>query len=160
MAALALNVGDAAETERVVEEMVSTLGDNAPWFLCFGLWIRAILAVRQGHADAAIGLVREGLLRIRALNDRFSLMYSLVPLAAAAVLKGNDAWAARILGTRDAVVDRTGATLADPSVHALRAETERDVRARLGPDRWAEAYAAGRKASMDTLLRDIDGARA
>ena len=161
MAAMTLHVGDAAaETERLVEEMVSTLGDNAPWFLCFGLGFRAILAVRHGQADEAIGLVREALLRIRALNDRFSLMYSLVPLAAAAVLKGNDAWAARILGTRDAVVDRTGATLADPSFHALRAQIERDVRARLGPDRWAAAYAAGRKASIDTLLKDIDSALA
>jgi hypothetical protein len=75
-------------------------------------------------------------------------------------LKRNDVWAARILGIRDAVAERTGATLADPSVHELRAETERDVRARLGPDRWARAYAAGRKASIDSLLKDIDSARA
>ena len=44
----------------------------------------------------------------------------------------------------------------DKSVHALREQTERDVRARLGPDRWARAYAAGRRASIDALLKDID----
>jgi hypothetical protein len=27
---------------------------------------------------------------------------------------------------------------------------------RLGPDRWAMAYAAGRKTSIDGLLKDID----
>ena len=30
------------------------------------------------------------------------------------------------------------------------------MRARLGPDRWARAYAAGRKMSIDSLLEDID----
>ena len=160
MAAMALATGDAAEAERFVDEAASTLGDNAPWFLCFGLWIRALLSVRRGHADEAIGLVRECLLRARTLNDRFAFVYALVPLAAAVALKRNDVWAARILGIRDAVAERTGATLADPSVHELRAATERDVRARLGPDRWARAYAAGRKASIDSLLKDIDSARA
>jgi hypothetical protein len=35
---------------------------------------------------------------------------------------------------------------------------EREVRARLGPDRWARAYAAGRVTSIDSLIKDIDGA--
>jgi tetratricopeptide (TPR) repeat protein len=39
-------------------------------------------------------------------------------------------------------------------------EAARDVRARLGPDRWARAYATGRSASIDALLKDIDEARA
>ena len=84
-------------------------------------------------------------------------MYTLVPLAAAAALKGDDAWAARILGALDAVTDRTGARFADDSVRDLREQAERDARARLGSDRWAEAYAAGRKTSIDALLKDIDG---
>jgi hypothetical protein len=37
---------------------------------------------------------------------------------------------------------------------------ERETRARLGPERWAQAYAAGRKSSIDMLLKDIDRARA
>ena len=82
-------------------------------------------------------------------------MYALVPLAAAAVLKGDDAWAARILGARDAVTERTGA-MVDKSVDDLREQAEREVRARLGPDRWARAYAAGRSASIDSLMKNID----
>ena len=82
---------------------------------------------------------------IRELHDKFAFVYALVPLAAAAVLKGDDAWAARILGARDAVTERTGATVVDQSVHALGEQAEREVRARLGPDRWARAYAAGRR---------------
>jgi tetratricopeptide (TPR) repeat protein len=160
MAAMALAAGDGAEAERFVDETAATLGDHAPWFLCFGLWIRALLSVRRGHADEAIGLVRECLLRARALNDRFAFVYALIPLAAAAALKGNDLWAARILGIRDAVAERTGATLADPSVYELRAQTERELRARLGANRWPRAYAAGRNASIDSLLKDIESARA
>jgi hypothetical protein len=100
--------------------------------------------------------VRESLTRIRELHDRFAFVYALVPLAAAAVLKGDDAWAARILGARDTVTERTGVTVVDPSVRDLRDRAEREVRARLGPDRWAQAYAAGRSASLDALLKDID----
>ena len=90
------------------------------------------------------------------LHDKFAFVYALVPLAAAAVLKGDDAWAARILGARDAVTERTGVTVVDKSVHDLREQAEREVRARLGPDRWARAYAAGRGTSIDALLKDID----
>ena len=85
-------------------------------------------------------------------------MYALVPLAAAAVLKGDDEWAARILGARDAVTERTGATVVDKSVHDLRTRRNARLRARLGPDRWAQCYAAGRKSSVDALLQDIDRA--
>jgi hypothetical protein len=80
----------------------------------------------------------------------------LVPLAAAAVLKGEDAWAARILGARDAVSKSTGVNVVDPSMHDVQEAAEREARARLGPDRWAVAYAAGRKTSIDALLKDID----
>ena len=61
----------------------------------------------------AIAFVRESLTHIRGLHDKFAFVYALVPLAAAAALKGDDAWAARILGARDAVTERTGATVAD-----------------------------------------------
>jgi hypothetical protein len=159
MAAIALSSGEGEETERLLDQAASALGGTAPLYMCFGAWIRAVVAVRRGDADAAIGWVRESLVRIRDLNDKFALVYALVPLAAAAALKGNDAWAARILGLRDAVAERTGATLVDSSVHELRAQVEPEVRERLGPDRWAVAYAAGQTASIDSVLKDIDRAR-
>ena len=118
--------------------------------------MRAVLAVRRGNPDQAIALVRENLTRIRELHDKFAFVYALVPLAAAAVLKGDDAWAARILGARDAVTERTGVTVVDKSVHDLREQAEREARARLGPDRWARAYVAGRGTSIDALLKDIE----
>lgn len=118
----------------------------------------ATIAGLSVHAvsDEAIALVRESLARIKELHDKFAFVYALVPLAAAAVLKGDDAWAARILGARDDVTARTGATVVDRSVQDLRDQAEREVRARLGPDRWERAYTAGRRTSIDALLKDID----
>ena len=132
--------------------------DAGPWFLNLPLYIHAILAVQRGKPDAAIALVRESLTCSRQLHDKFAFVYALVPLAAAASLKGDDAWAARILGARDAITERTGATVADRSIRGLREEAERQGRGRLGPDRWARAYAAGRTASIDSLLKDIETA--
>jgi hypothetical protein len=72
------------------------------------------------------------------------------------VLKGDDEWAARILGARDAVTEHTGVTVVDKSVQDLRERAEMEVRARLGPARWARAYAAGRRTSIDALLKDTE----
>jgi len=156
MAVVALASGDAGQAERLLDEATSVLRHAGPWFLTWALYVRAILAVRREKPGEAIALVRESLTRIRELHDKFAFVYALVPLAAAAVLKGDDTWAARILGARDAVTERTGVTVVDPSVHDLREQAEREVRARLGPDRWGRAYAAGRVISIDSLMKDID----
>ena len=157
MAKVALEIGDAAEAECLLDEATSVLR-HCPWFLALVSYRRALLAVRRGNPDDAIALVRESLTLFRQLQDKFAIVYVMVPLAVAAVLKGDDLWAARILGARDAVTERTGATIVDKWVHALGEQAERDVRARLGPDRWARAHAAGRTTSIDALLKDIDSA--
>ncbi len=157
LAGVALATGDTGLAERLVDEATSALRDAGPWFLLLTLYVRAILAVRRGNPDEAISLVRESVTRIRELHDKFEFVYAMVPLAAAAVLKGDDAWAARILGARDAVTESTGAAVVDKSVHDLREQAEQQVRARLGPDRWLRAYAAGRRTSIDSLLKEIDG---
>ena len=153
----ALLEGDAGQVERLLGDATLVLRNAGPWFLSLVRYLRAILAVRRGDADETIALMRESLTRIGELRDKFAFVYALVPLAAAAVLKGNDAWAARILGAREAVTERTGATIVDTSVDDLRKQAEREVRDRLGPDQWARAYAAGRTMSIDALLKDIEG---
>jgi predicted ATPase/DNA-binding XRE family transcriptional regulator len=159
-AVIALATGDAGQAERLLDEATSVLRHAGPWFLTWALYVRAVLEVRRGNADQAIGVVRESLTRIRELHDTFAFVYALVPLAAAAVLKGDDAWAARILGARDAVTERTGVRFVDKSVRDLNERAQRDARTHLGPERWARAYAAGRRTSIDALLRDIESATA
>jgi tetratricopeptide (TPR) repeat protein len=156
MALVALATGDTSQAERLLIEATAALRSTGPWFLTPVTNLRAILATQCGHFDEAIALVRENLTRIRELQDKFAFVYALVALAAAAVLKGDDAWAARILGAGDSVTERTGATVVDKPVQEVREQAERESRARLGPDRWARAYASGRSASIDSLLKDID----
>ena len=156
MAAVVLATGDLAHAERLLDEATSVLRHTAPWFLSWTLYLRAFLTVRRRSPDEAIAFVRESLTHIRQLHDTFAFVHALVPLAAAAVLKGDDEWAARILGARDAVTERTGAAVAGKSVEDLKTQTEGDVRSRLGPDRWARAYAVGRQMSIDSLLKDIE----
>jgi predicted ATPase/DNA-binding XRE family transcriptional regulator len=156
MAEAALASGEDGQAELLLDQAAPLLRDAGSWFLLYGLYVRAVLALRRGDADQAIALVRESLIRIRALHDKFAFVYTLVPLAAAAILKGDAAWAARILGARDATTQRTGITLVDDRVHHLREHAEREARARLGPERWAMAHAAGRTSSIDALLKDID----
>jgi predicted ATPase/DNA-binding XRE family transcriptional regulator len=151
MAKVALAFGDAAEAERLLDEATAVL-QHCPWYLALVSYRRAMLAVRLGSPDDAIALARESLTLFRELRDRYASVYAMVPLAAAAALKGDDLWAARILGARDAVTERTGATVVDKWVHGLGQQAEQEVRARLGPDRWARAYASGRSTSIDSLI--------
>jgi predicted ATPase/transcriptional regulator with XRE-family HTH domain len=150
LAGIAMATGDTGQAECLLDQATSVLRDTGPWFHMPVLYVRAILAVRRGNADEAIALVRENLTRIRELHDKFAFVYALIPLAAAAVLKGDDRWAARILGVRDAVIERTGVTVVDSPVRDLRERAEREARARLGPERWTRAYAAGRRTYIDS----------
>jgi len=158
-ASVALARNDLDQSERLLDDATAVLRHSGPWFLNLPLYVRALHAVRRGKADEAIALVRETLLCSRRLHDTFAFIYALTPLAAAAVIKGDHAWAARIFGARDAVTERTGVSSIDKSVMQLRERTEREVRDHLGPDRWERAYSAGRSASIDSLLKDIDRAR-
>jgi hypothetical protein len=114
------------------------------------LYVRAIRAVRTGDADEGLALLYENLNRIRELHDKFAFVYALIPLAVCATLKGDDARAARILGARDGVIERTGLSIVDTPVHDMREQAELTARARLGDDRWNRAYAAGRMLSIDS----------
>jgi predicted ATPase/DNA-binding XRE family transcriptional regulator len=156
LASVALAAGDIITARGLLDKATSSLRSAGPWFLNLPLYIRANLAVQLRDADTAIEYVRESLLCSRALHDKFAFIYALAPLAAAAALKGDDVWAASLLGTRDAVTEQTGASAVDKTARELRERTEQQVRQRLGAERWVEAYEAGRRASIDSLLDDID----
>jgi len=158
MASVALASGDLADAERLLEEATSVLRHTAPWFLSWTLYLRAVVAVRRSNPREAFALARECLTHVRDLRDQFAFVYVMVPLAAAAVLNGDEVWAARILGAADSTGERTGAAVTDATVVNLRREAERHARARLNPQRWARHYAEGRATSIDSLLEDMDNA--
>jgi hypothetical protein len=156
MAGVLLATGDPAGAERLLDEATDVLRDVGPWFLMPVRCFRAVLALQRANPDHAIVLMRDSLTDIRELQDKYAFVYALLPLAAAASLKGDALWAARLLGAADAAAERTGVRVAVGLVSQLHEQAERDARARLGPDRWSRAYAAGRQASIDSLLQDID----
>ena len=105
LASVALVAGDEAESERLLDEATAALGLAGPWFSSLNLYLRAGLAVRRGKPDQALAFVRVSLGRVRELHDKFAFTYTLVPLAAAAALKADYAWAARTLGMRDGLIE-------------------------------------------------------
>jgi len=159
MARVAMATGELEKADQLLREAAATVHGSGPWFRLLPLFLRATLAVRRGNAEEAVALVRETLPSIRELHDKFAFVHTLVPLAAAAALQGEDVWAAQVLGARHAVTEATGATIVDRSVNELRQETEQAVRARLGDERWHRAYAAGRKKTIESLMDDIDRKR-
>jgi predicted ATPase/DNA-binding XRE family transcriptional regulator len=148
--------GDADRAGHLLDEAAPGLDSAGPWFVSRALYVRAIMAVQRGAAREAVALVRDSLTLVRDLRDKYAFAFTLVPLATAACLQGDDRWAAQILGARDVISERTGATIVLKMVHDLHAQAERDVRARLGEEQWSVAYAAGRKTSIDLLLAQID----
>ena len=156
LAEATLASGDVETAERLLDQADTALQQSGPWFLSLSAYVRAVLAVRRGNPDKAIALLRDNLGHIRDLRDRFAFTYTVVPLAAAAVVKGQHAWAARLLGARAAICERTGVALVDTQVHDLRERTERAARAQLGPERWAHAYSVGHRMSIDAIVNDID----
>jgi hypothetical protein len=158
MAAVPLDADDDHTAEQLLDQATSLLRQAAPWFLARALFVRAILAVRRGAPAEALVFVRQSLTHIRDLHDKYAFVHAAVPLAAAAALKGDDAWAARVLGARDVVAERTGAKIVIKPVHDLSEQVEHEVHERLGSERWKRAYAAGRQVSIDSLLNDIDHA--
>jgi tetratricopeptide (TPR) repeat protein len=156
LARVAVAEDDLVGAEDLLAEATSVLRHAGPWFLSLTLSVRGTVAVRCGRPDAALAFARDSFTYIKELHDKYAFAYALAPLTEAAVIKGNHSFAARILGAWDAVTERAGAPVVDKSVQERKEQAERHVRARLGPDKWAHAYEAGRTASIDSLISDID----
>jgi len=151
-----LAMGETDQAARVLDEATAALKEAGPWFLAPVRCYQATLALQRGNTDEAIALTRESLIDIRLLQDKYAYVYALIPLARAALLKGDAPWAARILGAHDALAERSGFTVAIAVVSNLRVRAERDSRELLGPHRWQQQHAAGRGMSIEQLMKDID----
>ena len=156
LAWVALAAGAVDEAERWLDEADEIGRATGPWFSMLPLYLRAVIAARRGDADRAIALTRANLVHATAVHERFVVVHALVPFAAAAALKGDDAWAAGILGARESVIEQSGSRVTDPSVIDLCDRAERDVRARMGDASWTRAFEAGRRMTVCALIDEID----
>ena len=60
-----------------IDEATSALGDDGPWFLCFGsVDSRGPGGAGAAVADEAIAFVRESLTHIKTLHDKFAFVYA------------------------------------------------------------------------------------
>jgi len=119
----------------------------------FGAQLKALreaAGFTQGELATIAGLSVHAVSALERGERRRPHLETMHALAAAAVLKGEDAWAARILGARDTVLERGGVALVETRVDDLRNHAEATARERLGPDRWARAYDAGRKTPIES----------
>jgi predicted ATPase/transcriptional regulator with XRE-family HTH domain len=151
-----LAMGETAQAVRVLDEATAALQQAGPWFLAPVRCYRATLALQRGNPDEAIALSRDSLIDIRLLQDKYAYVYALIPLAGAALLKGDARWAARLLGAHDALAERSGFTIAINLLNDLRRRSERDAHKLLGPDRWQQEHAAGSGMSIDQLMNQIE----
>jgi predicted ATPase/transcriptional regulator with XRE-family HTH domain len=151
-----LAMGETDQALRVLDDATAAFKQAGPWFLAPVRSYRATLALRRGKTDEAIALMRESLIDIRMLQDKYAYVYALIPLASAALLKGDALWAARILGAHDALAERSGFRVSIALISDLRVGAEREARERLGPERWRQQQAAGREMSIEQLMNEID----
>ena len=158
LAWVALADGDRAEAEQRIPEAAGVLKEWGPWFRALGNYLSALLAVQAGDANQALSAVRESLVLLRETQDRFGVMYAFAPLAGAASLLREDEWVARIVGASDALTERSGIRSVDPMGQQLWSRARLDAQARLGPEKWARGYEAGRRSSIDLLLKEINRA--
>jgi predicted ATPase/DNA-binding XRE family transcriptional regulator len=153
---VSLASGRAAEAERLLDRADLSLSSAGPWFLALSLYLRALLALQRNDPVTAIQVLRESLACILECRDNFALVYALTCFATSASAAGHDEWAARISGARDQVAERTGVTMADPLMEDLARRAVAISRARLGPDAYGAAWAAGHTLSVETLIEEID----
>jgi predicted ATPase/DNA-binding XRE family transcriptional regulator len=158
LAWVALAEGDRAEAEQRIHEAAGVLGVLGPWFRALGNYLSALLAVQAGDANRALSAVRESLVLLRETQDRFGVMYAFAPLAGAASLLREDGWVARLVGASDALTERSGVRSVDPMGQKLWDRARLGAQTRLGPEKWARAYEAGRRSSIDLLLNEINRA--
>jgi len=151
-----LAMGDSGQALRVLDEATAALEGAGPWFLAPVRSYRATLALQRGKMDEAIALMRASLIDIRMLHDKYAYVYALIPLASAALLKGDPGWAARILGAHDALAERSGFRVAIALINDLRVQADGKARELLGPERWQQEHAAGRAMSIEQLMSEID----
>jgi len=103
-----------------------------------------------GDVERARSLLRDGLSAAREIGSVEGFKYGFVGLGAA-YARVDPARAARLLGRADMLCEETASEL-EPLEGRVRAETEAELRARLGEDAYAAVYAEGRALALEDAL--------
>lgn len=160
MAACLNNLGNVANAQgqlaqarghyRQSLELLRRIGDRRE--VAASLLNLAIVERDDGALEQAARLAGESLSELLALGDRAAAAACVEVLAGIAGSEGHLERAARLYGAAHALAESAGARLPalDPSDHAARTTV---LRSRLGADRYARAWQAGRSMELDEAVR-------
>jgi predicted ATPase/DNA-binding SARP family transcriptional activator len=149
---LALNQGEYARARELTEESLALqreLGDTRG--IAISLNNIAYAALYQGRHRDAVDPLQESLQLAVELGDRDGIAYRLEALAVVAAAADDTERAARLLASADALFEVIGADL-EPAEHDMHERTLSDVRARLGDEAFASAWAAGQAMSLQEAV--------
>ena len=146
---LALERGDYAKAASLSEQayrLFETLEDSEG--MALALVNQGFAALSEQNPERSIELLREALRRLVELEFRDVIGYCFEGLAAVLALTGRAEEAAKLLGAAEALRESLGVELA-PAEQATHNETVDAVRARLGEERFSDAWRQGREMSLE-----------
>jgi non-specific serine/threonine protein kinase len=145
-------LGDDARAIAVLEEGHAQLRqDGDEWGAAGCLWRLAVVMLDRGEAARAAAFALESLDLFWAHGDQAAAIECLVVLTGAAAALGQLEPAGRLIGAADRLRDMLGIVLI-PDFE--RMDGRAAVRARLGEDRAAEVFAAGRTPPLADVIAE------
>jgi non-specific serine/threonine protein kinase len=106
-----------------------------------------------GDTERAMGYFTESLQLRQALGNTLAIAECFEGFAALASVGGRPRRAARLYGAAEAIRETTGVKLLDPADRVVRERQVSEVRKRLGAQRFAAEWAAGRDMPHDEAAR-------
>ncbi|WP_084957700.1 ATP-binding protein [Thermoactinospora rubra] len=122
------------------------------WMDSYGEWLRALIELGRGEAEAADRHARAAL-RVKArLHDTLGMATALVALAGSALAQGQAERTARLLGIGALVEHTYGLRLGSTRLGDIRRRADREARALLGDCDFATAYMEGFSLTLDQAV--------
>jgi predicted ATPase/Tfp pilus assembly protein PilF len=143
------------EYERALELFEEVLAVNREgddrYLVALALSNLGFATLMLGDVERARDLLREGLAAAREIGQVDLFIHGFVALGVA-YAREDPARAARLLGRADALHEETASRDVESFDLRVRAEAEAELRARLGEDAYAAAYADGRALALEDAL--------
>ncbi|MFD3515987.1 BTAD domain-containing putative transcriptional regulator [Streptomyces sp. NPDC058657] len=126
---------------------------GAEWARSWALWCTGLTELLHGEPRRALGLLRDALVRQRAIADSWGPVWGVETIAWAAGALGHPRRAARILGAADRLRRITGVALTGlQPFHTVHTRTEGLAREGLGPEVYAQEWGRGAAAADGIAL--------
>jgi DNA-binding CsgD family transcriptional regulator len=147
-------LGDVAGTEACHETIVAVCQPRGEWWHCgFSLYSLGLGRWKRGDPYTAGARIRDGLLRLRRVNDTIVTTLCLAALAWIYFDEGQPERAATLLGAVTRLSHAMGTRAAVwPELSAYHVRYEQHTRIALGEQRFQVAFARGERLSLDEAV--------